>query len=151
MNKHILLGIVVIGSMLLYLGGKTKDHAEVHPSIRSDSSSAYLHNCSGVDLRSEDSYYIATANCMGRLSGYVLGHGTTVEMINMQNPEPPHVTAMWCVPTSTKDIDLLNDVYSWVGDHPDEVVEYNTTYPPQLAAMAIATLVFNAKYPCSNT
>ena len=113
----------------------------------------YLTMCSGVEISSPDAYYIAKANCLGRIAGYSAGHLMTIELNNLYIDGQPankfaHVKPLWCVGPTVTDKQLLESIDIWIANHKADVDVIAKQYDPSNGALIIATKALIDAYPC---
>ncbi len=120
----------------------TPTHSTVFPSAR------FIQLCSGLEISGEQTKLLATANCLGRIRGYVDSHQQTVHMLQ-QRYTIPDAAQLWCIPRSVTDKELLTDILTWVDSNPTDYTSITTRYNGTTAAMGIFAATFRSTYPCT--
>lgn len=139
-------GIAVIGGSVLGLTSKN-DRLD-YTSVSDD----FISTCSGVYLTNQAAYHVATANCMGRIGGFVAGHSMTVELNKMyiaDSGQDVNLPAMWCVPADVSDITLMQTTINWIKTNPSEHARIISEYQGVTGALIVATKAIGEKYPCT--
>lgn len=128
------------------------DQSVTHAAITTNSLK-FLELCTGVHMQVKDGdmkesavNVLAISNCLGRTRGFVDGHQMTVEM-NRQAGKS--VRALWCVPQSVDDRQLLETVLTWTDNEQAQFKELEMSYTGMTAAFAVIIRAVSQKYPCS--
>lgn len=148
-------GVVLIGWVVLmvvvvvYLAMPDSKEDRLQYTSISDS---FISDCSGVYLTNQAAYHVATANCMGRIGGFVAGHSMTAELNKMYVSDSGHtldLPAMWCVPPEVSDVVLMQTTIDWVKSNANEHARITSEYQGVTGALIIATKAISEKYPCA--
>lgn len=146
--------IMVIGSIALTMiifaivGLVYSMHPKVAPThqvsgtITSETTNQFIELCSGLDASDEAIRLIGTANCLGRIRGFIDGYQTAVVLHEV--PAMP----MWCVDSDVTDKEVLDTILVWIEESPAEYKEITDKVDGLNAAIAITIRAIHKNFSC---
>jgi hypothetical protein len=146
----VLIGLAVAACGMLIAYPFLMPYAQPVPVPPVVESPGFLSLCSGVGTPSEAAKPIATAVCLGRISGFTTGHQLTVHMA-AGNGANENDLKLWCVVHSKiTDEQLYRTVALWANANPARLKEFVEN---EGSTNAAATMMFVAAlhdaYPCT--
>lgn len=104
--------------------------------------------CSGYDMSNEDLQLIGTAECLGRVRGFVDGSAVANQIAHSASGNS---FSLWCVNPSNGADKVLSAIMDWVDANPNEYAQVVQTAAPNNAATIVIMKALRSSYPCINT
>jgi Rap1a immunity proteins len=117
-------------------------------SLLSSPETRFIEICSGLSSTDNNFAVLGVSNCLGRIQGFSDGHLLTVQLVNVSSPEVGKGLELWCLSNPKNAKQLLDAVFTWVKQNPDQMNKTIIDTGEVNGTMMIIIEALHSAYPC---